>query len=84
MNCEVCEDTVPCANHLLTFGAFHNRSINNRATRIAITRPFSLGRNEVTPALMVTVTSELRRKENLKEKWREGRGRKGRKPGLLI
>ena len=42
MNCEVCEDTVLCANHHLTFGAFDGSATDNIATRIAITSTFSL------------------------------------------
>ena len=42
MNCEVCEDTVPCANHYLTFGAYDGCTADDVATRIALTNTFSL------------------------------------------
>ena len=42
MNCEVCEDIVPCANHYLTFGAYDGCTTDDVATRIAITNTFSL------------------------------------------
>ena len=42
MNCEVCEDTVPCANHYLTFGAYDGCATDDVATMIAVTNTFSL------------------------------------------
>ena len=42
MNYEVCEDTMPCANHYLTFGAYNNCATDDVATRIAITNTFNL------------------------------------------
>ena len=40
MNCEVCNDTEPCREHYLTFGAYDGCFSSNIATRIALTNVF--------------------------------------------
>ena len=48
MNCEVCEDTVPCANHYLTFGSYDGCATSITTTQIAITNIFSLENRTAT------------------------------------
>lgn len=42
VNCTACQDTVPCVNNYLTFGANDNMHRNQKVTRIAITQSFPL------------------------------------------
>ena len=42
VTCAACEDTIPCVNNYLTFGAYDEMDINNTITRIALTQFFTI------------------------------------------
>ena len=43
VTCAACEDTIPCVNNYLTFGAYDDEiDINDNITRIALTQVFTI------------------------------------------
>ena len=61
MTCAACEDTIPCVNNYLTFGANDDEIVNmsqTLVTRIALTKIFSIAsQSQTTQSPLTTQTT---------------------------